>query len=470
MRRNTRFALYVLLPVLLGVLGARPLLTHAQNVGGPRASSQEPGATVQASPDKEIATRDVPPPFAFRVQRNMVVVRVVVRDLKGQTVKGLRREDFMLTDNNKPQGISGFSVETSAAAAAPAQPAPAAKPVQEQVAAPVAPLTYLAVYFDDLGSSQESLFHAGQAAEKVLGGLPASERVAIFTLSGAPSLDFTDDRQRIHEALLNLRQITRPLLERYAVLKNLDAVIDRVAAKPGERQVLLVSDGFVVSPEDLEGQRLLQRVIDHAVRARVTISWLDSAGLAMEMPELDFRLTDPDEEAMSLLAGRLSRQPSAPSGPTAPGGTPQAAAQPPDSPPPPGIVRGLVYQYKVLTEGTLAEITNGTGGQYVYQTNDLLAGLRKILTPPDVSYVLTFSPTALKADGAFHALKVSLANGHGLISSRKPPKMRPPGPKQRSNRRCTLRTSGGNFRSKSIHNLTKLTTPMSGWPCLPIWI
>jgi VWFA-related protein len=277
----------------------------------------------------------------------------------------------------------------------------------------VAPLTYLAVYFDDLGSSQESLFHAGQAAEKVLGGLPASERVAIFTLSGAPSLDFTDDRQKIHEALLNLRQITRPVLESYAVLKNLDAVVDRVAAKPGERQVLLVSDGFVVDPEYLEGQRLLQRVIDHAVRARVTISWLYSAGLAMEMPELDFRLTDLDEEAMSRLASRLSRQPGAPPVPTAPGGTPQAAAQPP-APPPPGIVRGLVYQYKVLTEGTLAEITNGTGGQYVYQTNDLLAGLRKILTPPDVSYVLTFSPTALKADGTFHTLKVTLANGHGL--------------------------------------------------------
>jgi hypothetical protein len=43
-----------------------------------------------------------------------------------------------------------------------------------------------------------------------------------------------------------------------------------------------------------------------------------------------------------------------------------------------------------------------------------------MLLPPEVSYVLTFSPTELKADGTFHALKVALANGHDLtIQARK---------------------------------------------------
>jgi hypothetical protein len=37
-----------------------------------------------------------------------------------------------------------------------------------------------------------------------------------------------------------------------------------------------------------------------------------------------------------------------------------------------------------------------------------------MLLAPEVRYVLTFSPTELKADGAFHALKVTLAKGHGL--------------------------------------------------------
>jgi hypothetical protein len=78
------------------------------------------------------------------------------------------------------------------------------------------------------------------------------------------------------------------------------------------------------------------------------------------------------------------------------------------------------FARRAADQGTLAEIAAGTGGQFFHDNNDLLAGMRKILLPPEVSYVLTFSPTELNADGAFHTLKVTLANGHGLtIQARK---------------------------------------------------
>ena len=66
------------------------------------------------------------PTFQLRVQKNVVVVRVVVRDSKGRAVGGLRKEDFRISDNGKPQEIGSFSVETSEAAAVPAQPSAAA--------------------------------------------------------------------------------------------------------------------------------------------------------------------------------------------------------------------------------------------------------------------------------------------------------------------------------------------------------
>ena len=47
------------------------------------------------------------------VERNLVVVAVVVRDAKGAAVGGLRKEDFRLLDNGRPQAITGFSVEAS---------------------------------------------------------------------------------------------------------------------------------------------------------------------------------------------------------------------------------------------------------------------------------------------------------------------------------------------------------------------
>jgi VWFA-related protein len=425
--------------LVLGSVAFLSVVTFAlppQQVQESPSPATAPAVAVQTSPEKEMATQDVQPSYTFRVQRNMVVVRVVVRDSKGRAVGGLRKEDFRITDNKKPREIASFSEETSEAAAAPAQSGAAAtgaKAGQGPVGTlPVVPLTYLAFYFDDFYSSQESLYRAGQAAEKFIAGLPTSDRVAIFTSSGFQTLDFTNDRQKIHEALMKLRpnahlnpkdecpeindylaeqmldnerspaytivadeavnvchttannHVLRVMAERaynafrwqsIAVLKNLESVIERLARMPGERQVMLVSDGFM----DLDQmQNGVERVVDHALRARVTVSALDGAGLAMNMVEMDASRGDTPDPGLSSLIQTFS------------------AAR------------------EVAAMGTLAEIAAGTGGQFFHDNNDLLAGIRNILLPPEFSYVLTFSPTELKADGAFHALKVSLANGHGL--------------------------------------------------------
>ncbi len=41
-----------------------------------------------------------------------MLVRVVVRDNQGKVVTNLRKEDFQLFDNRKPQAITYFSNET----------------------------------------------------------------------------------------------------------------------------------------------------------------------------------------------------------------------------------------------------------------------------------------------------------------------------------------------------------------------
>src|SRR5579863_3056084 len=59
----------------------------------------------------EVASRDNEPQFKFEVQRNLVLVRVVVRDAKGQPVGGLHKADFRLLDSGKPQTIISFAEE-----------------------------------------------------------------------------------------------------------------------------------------------------------------------------------------------------------------------------------------------------------------------------------------------------------------------------------------------------------------------
>ena len=54
----------------------------------------------------EVTTHDTAPTFKVRV--NEVSVRVVVRDESGKVISNLKKEDFQLFDNRKPQSITSF--------------------------------------------------------------------------------------------------------------------------------------------------------------------------------------------------------------------------------------------------------------------------------------------------------------------------------------------------------------------------
>ncbi len=415
--------------VILVLLTIAPWRLRAQAVPAPAATASQASG----------------PTFKVQVQKNEVVVRVVVRDSQGRAVAGLHQEDFKITDNRKPQTISSFSFETHPVALpspglpASAPPAKAAEGQKEE-AAPFTPPAYLGLYFDDLNLTFDSLVRVRDAAEKFIAGVPLTERIAIFTSSGNQYLDFTNNRQKLHEALFKLHpdrrfdprascpEITDFLADQivnfedstaYAIVRDeainecrmdpravthewirmqaqgaygafltqaqaemasLDSAVQRVAEMPGERQVMLASDGFMA----LEMHDRLERVIDKALHLRVIISGLDGKGLAVQLRE-----------------GDVSRQYT-----------------------PTGNLASLYHMYDASREaaatGTLAEIADATGGQFVHNSNDLLGGFRKALLAPEAAYVLTFSPQNLKENGAFHTLKVSLLNGHGFtVQARK---------------------------------------------------
>ena len=62
----------------------------------------------QQSPPQEVSTRTVEPTFKLQAERNMVTVRVVVRNKQGEAVDNLRREDFQIFDRGKKQAIVQF--------------------------------------------------------------------------------------------------------------------------------------------------------------------------------------------------------------------------------------------------------------------------------------------------------------------------------------------------------------------------
>src|ERR1700732_3427467 len=51
------------------------------------------------------------PPYGVHVTSELVLVNVVVRDRKGNLVRGLKKEDFTVTEDGKRQNVSTFDFE-----------------------------------------------------------------------------------------------------------------------------------------------------------------------------------------------------------------------------------------------------------------------------------------------------------------------------------------------------------------------
>src|SRR5215472_14196945 len=160
-------------------------------------------AQVPAAP--EMSTHDAPAIFTSRV--NLVLVPVVVRDRNGKAMGTLRQEDFQLSDKGKPQVITRFSVEKTGSPSiptvvatdetAPEKPQPEPAPIPER---------FVAYVFDDVHLTIQDVLWARDAADRHLAEfLEPTTRAAIFTTSGQVTVDFTDDRDKLREALKRIQ-------------------------------------------------------------------------------------------------------------------------------------------------------------------------------------------------------------------------------------------------------------------------
>ncbi len=95
----------LLYPMAWELMGAPPQAPSAASPTTP----QSPAVTTSDEDLPEMSTEESIP--TFRANVNLVEVRVVVRDAQGHTVGGLKKEDFQLLDNGKPQVITRFSAE-----------------------------------------------------------------------------------------------------------------------------------------------------------------------------------------------------------------------------------------------------------------------------------------------------------------------------------------------------------------------
>ncbi len=376
-----------------------------------------------------MSTQDTGTTFKLRV--NLVQVKVIVRDGQGKAIPDLKREDFQIFDQGKPQTISVFAVETresrkeKAAAAARTQ---ANSSDDGSGTKMVLPDRFVAMEFDDIHLTTEDAVYTRKSAEQFLDSLAPTDRVGIFTTSGEWTQDFTGDIPLLKQKLLGI--IPRPKVghtstsdcpdvspymadlvqnrndqmafqtivkDAWLCAYNNDPLMYSSAVSLAQSTIPQVMAGaeadnnysyrtvqdtlrrlaampgerlmLLVSPGFIMGLQTsdMLQVVDQANHASIVINTLDARGLYT--PDM----------------GDITRQRN-------------------------GIAQMGSYRVAAQLEQSfvLADFAYGTGGAFFHNSNDIVGGMKMIGSAPDVSYVIGFSPQNEKMDGAFHTIKVKL--------------------------------------------------------------
>ena len=420
--------------LLAGAAGACPQETATGGQGSsapttaknPNDTPATQSTKTEANPKEEVSSKDTGTTFKVRV--NLVQVRVVVRDNKGKLVEGLKREDFQLLDQGKPQVITNFAVETletrrqraeaEVRAQQQAELTEPSAPSQEKLALPH---RFVALVFDDIHLCLPDATFVRSSAHQMIESLAPTDRLAIYTTSEQVTQEFTSNKTLLEQKLLQIvpwpklgdpgecpdqdyyladlalnqsdplamsligmsslstsqREKSEQLTHMESALvggdteisftyRALGDVIRRLRGLPGDRVLVLASPGFLSRARFHQDE---MDVIDQTSRAGIVINTLDARGLYA-----------PD------LGNVMKRDNAATLGPM------------------------IMFRLQAQAEyqRVLADFANGTGGTFFHNSNDLAGGLIRAAEAPEISYILGFSPQNQKLDGKYHAIKVTL--------------------------------------------------------------
>ena len=387
----------------------------------------------------EVSIQDTGTTFKLRV--NLVQVRVVVRDSKGNLVPGLAREDFQLYDQGKLQMISTFGVETPKTRLQRAE-AEAKTQQREEAAGPgekvTLPQRFIALVFDDINLNMQDAMVLRSSAKSLIETLEPTDRLAIYGTSGQIGQDFTSDKEALENALLPI--VPRPKVGQ-ATLAGASTGVNHYMADQainnGDTQALAIvtqqilrsmygGDARMLGTAQIMAQSVLEqelmareteneftfRALEDVVRRMLglpgeRVLLLASPGFPLTLPDYLYE-SELTERALRAgvvintldarglytpdLLGDISQDSSGQSATTA------------------GPLAQYRLQQQLENEYVLGDFASGTGGVFFHNSNDLAGGLKRLVEAPETSYVLGFSPQNQKMDGKYHNLKVTLAN------------------------------------------------------------
>jgi VWFA-related protein len=355
---------------------------------------------------------------SFEAAVSLVRVSVVVRDKSGALVRGLKREDFTITEDDKPQTIEAFEFEDlpTEHAPEPEEPAPAppilkaappsaASPRPAQTTATSEPgglggHRLVVLLFDTNGMEPDQLQRSVQSAGTYVDDrMTASDLVAVASIgTGLQVLqDFTSDRTALKRALdragggsdagdtgadptsdaasdADAFAADTSELDLFNIDQRLRAIEDlskALAPVVQKKSVIYFSSGM--SGVGADNQVELRAAIDRAVKANLSVYPVDARGLDAVVPGGDARQAS--TSTTDVYSGRaMTKQ----------------------------------FDQQIASQDTLASLAADTGGHAFFDTNDFKGVFDRVVQDSSAYYVLGFASTNPAKDGKFRRVKVKV--------------------------------------------------------------
>jgi len=364
-------------------------------------------------------------PATFKANTNLVIINVTVRDKSGKAIEDLKKDQFTLLEDGKPQTISVFELEHLNGETLPALDAPiaaskVAKPIEVKAApeakappSPAAPTAatseqlrdrrLIAMFFDFSSMQPAEQVRARDAAIKFIDTqMTASDAVAIMTLTNDLRViqDFTLDRETLVGVIRSLRVGDSAELAALAAtgadatdtsgeftaddtefnifntdrkLSALEQAARKLAAYPEKKALVYFSSG--VGKTGVDNQSQLRATVNAAVRSNVAFYPIDARGLLAMAPAGDATQASP--KGTGVFTGNTQT-----------------------------TNRSSFHD----SQDTIYTLAADTGGKALLDSNDLTLGIQAVQKDINSYYILGYYSQNPAQDGKYRRISVRVAS------------------------------------------------------------